>query len=146
MSDKIKKDIEKMYNEYVLLTDNIVALFEEKHGVTAEHNIDREVYFFGDDALNISDIRYDVFYHCPEGMIFDWLDYNNKWMAIDAKHVAINLRAWHKGCPRKSEADYATARERYEYLMKKNAELLKMIDEMNNRTKLNAEQWEKKTA
>jgi hypothetical protein len=127
------KTIQTKFNAVI---DNIITTFEKKHDLELDYHIDNEVFFFSGDyyTFNLCDITYDLFNDLPKDMIIEWLDYNVMWSSIDPSHY-INLKSWHKGCPRRTEEQYEQMLQLHNSIEKAKEEFKQAIEELNNKLK-----------
>ena len=129
MDDKIKT----LKGNFQKCIDDLVAIFEEKHDLVFEYAIDNDVFFFNRDnyQFSLTDICTDIFDNLPKGEICKWHEYVTNWSFIGSNHY-INLKSWVKGCPRRTDAQYKEAYDRYIQLQKHKQEFEKYLENIKH--------------
>lgn len=126
--------MKNLKEQFISAVNEIISTFCKKHELELDYHIENEVFFFngGDYAFNLGDITYDMFNDLPKDTITEWYDYCFLWSSIDPEHH-INLKSWHKGCPRRTQEQYEKMLYLHGSIEKAKKEFDKAIKELNNK-------------
>ena len=89
-----------------------------------------DVFEINDYYFNVSDVYYCIQNEVDRCTLFDWYDYNLQWGKYN--HT-ITLRAWVRGCPRRSAEELDSVIKAEERKLQAEQDLKNIIDELNNK-------------